>query len=281
MMLGVYFKKKQPKASFLKLKQSYTRNQNLFLIKLFKNVKKLIYLLSTLALIYVFVTTIACKHEPTVSPIVIVVPKDTVIVIRKDTVIGWKCSADSVYFLYDVQPVLISACSQSGCHDAGTRASGYQLTDYINTMKKGVVAGQANSSKVYAEMANGSMPPRSSGITMTAAQKAVVQKWINQGAKNLSCNPSFGVCDTLAVKFATFVMPIVQNQCVGCHGATNPSGGISLTNYTQIKASVQTGKFWGSIKQLVGYSKMPVGGRLSDCELSKMDAWIKRGALNN
>ena len=246
--------------------------------------KQLIYLSSAMMLIYILSVTTACKHEPVMPPVIktdtVVIKKDTVIV-RKDTVIGWKCSADSIYFLYDVQPILISACSQSGCHDAGTRASGYQLTDYISTMRKGIVPGLANSSKVYAEIFNGSMPPRSSGITMTQAQKDVVAKWINQGAKNLSCNPNFGVCDTTAVKFATFVQPIVQNQCQGCHGATNPSGGIALSNYTQIKASVQTGKFWGSIQQLAGYSKMPVGGRLSDCELNKMNAWIKRGALNN
>jgi uncharacterized membrane protein len=248
-------------------------------------VKKSFFLLSSLVLIYVFVSTMACKHEPTLTPAVIkkdtvVVPKDT-IVIRKDTVIGWKCSPDTVYFLYDVQPVLVSACSQAGCHDAITKASGYQLTDYTSTMKKGVVPGLANSSKVYAEMANGSMPPRGSGVVLTQAQKDIVAKWINQGAKNLSCNPNFGVCDTVAVKFATFIQPIVQNQCQGCHSATNPSGGIALSNYAQIKASVQTGKFWGSIKQLTGYSKMPVGSKLSDCELSKIDAWIKRGALNN
>jgi uncharacterized membrane protein len=201
--------------------------------------------------------------------------------VRKDPVIGWKCSTDTAYFLCDVQPILISACSQIGCHDALTKASGYQLTDYVQTMKKGIVAGQATNSKVYAEIFNGTMPPRSSGIKMTQAQKDMVAKWINQGAKNASCNPSFGVCDTVTVKFAGFIQPLVQNQCQGCHGATNPNGGISLTNYTQIKASVQTGRFWGSIQQSAGFVKMPVGSRLYDCELNKVNAWIKRGALND
>jgi uncharacterized membrane protein len=244
-------------------------------------VKKLFYLAATAALMYVCTLTVACQHE-IVAPTTTTTPTKTdTIVVRKDTIIGWKCSADTVYFLYDVQPILVSACSQTGCHDALSKASGYQLTDYVQTMKKGIVAGQATSSKVYAEIFNGSMPPRSSGITMTQAQKDIVAKWINQGAKNLSCNKSFGVCDTTTVKFAGFIQPLVQNQCQGCHGTTNPSGGISLTNYTQIKASVQTGRFWGSIQQLSGFVKMPVGSRLSDCELNKVNAWIKRGALNN
>lgn len=245
--------------------------------------KKILFLSTFMVLVYVLSITTACKHEPTISPTPIdtTTKKTDTVVIRKDTVIGWRCSPDTVYFLYDVQPVLISACSQSGCHDASTRADGYQLTDYASTMRKGVVAGQATSSKIYAVIANGSMPARGSGITMTQAQKDIIAKWINQGAKNLNCNPNFGVCDTTAVKFSAFVQPLIQNQCQGCHGATNPSGGISLTNYTQIKASVQGGRFWGSIKQLSGYSAMPVGGKLSACELNKIDAWIKRGALNN
>jgi uncharacterized membrane protein len=241
-------------------------------------VRKIVYLGAVVALFYLFTITVACKHDivaPTTP-----VPTDT-IVVRKDPVIGWKCSADTTYFLYDVQPILISACSQTGCHDALTKASGYQLTDYVQTMKKGIVAGQATSSKVYAEIFNGTMPPRSSGIKMTQVQKDIIAKWINQGAKNLSCNPSFGVCDTTTVKFAGFIQPLVLNQCQGCHGATNPNGGLSLTNYTQIKASVQSGRFWGSIQQLAGFVKMPVGSRLSDCELNKVNAWIKRGALNN
>ncbi len=191
---------------------------------------------------------------------------------------GWKCSADTVYFQYDVLPVLVSSCATSGCHDAPTRADGYQLTDYTSTMKKGISAGKATSSKVYTEIANGSMPLRGSGITMTTAQKDIIAKWINQGAKNLSCNPNFGTCDTTNIKYSTFVAPIVQNKCQGCHTSTPPL----LTNYNQVKASIQTGKFWGSITHASGYSAMPKSStKLADCELSKINAWIKRGALNN
>ena len=246
-----------------------------------KNISILLASVLTVVLLSIAVT--ACKHEPMVSTVTPVIPPKDTVVIPKDTIaqIGWKCSADSVYYAFDVQPILISACSQAGCHSVASAADGYRLTDYANTIKKGVIAGQANSSKVYTEIANGSMPPRSSGITMTQAQKDVVAKWINQGAKNLTCNPNYGLCDTVNVKFATTIQPIVQNQCVGCHGATSPSAGISLTNYTQINASVKTGRFWGSVAQLAGYVKMPTGSKLQTCELNKIDAWIKRGALNN
>jgi uncharacterized membrane protein len=240
--------------------------------------------LSSLILIGFILFNTACKHEAiisTVNPVLTV--KDSIITTPiKDTlpIIGWKCSADSVYFQYDVLPVLVSGCAQAGCHDAVTAESGYRLTDYVNTIKKGVIAGKATSSKIYAEMANGSMPPRGYG-TMTQAQKDIVAKWINQGAKNLSCNPNFGKCDTTNITFAAIVQPIVQNKCQGCHSGTSPSGGLALTNYTQVSASVKTGKFWGTIAQLAGFSPMPVGSKLQTCELDKINAWIKRGALNN
>jgi uncharacterized membrane protein len=229
------------------------------------------------------IATIGCKHEPLV--VVDTIKKDTTsiaTVILKNDSTGWRCSVDSVYFQYDVMPILVSACARSGCHDAITRESGYVLTDYANTMKKGVVAGKATSSKVYTEIVNGSMPPRGLGITVTAAQQATIAKWINQGAKNLNCNPNYGKCDTVGgAKFATFVQPIVKNQCEGCHIGTGAGGGIKLSTYTEIKASVATGKFWGSIIQASGFSAMPKGAKLSACELAKIDSWIKRGALNN
>ncbi len=237
--------------------------------------------LSLLALITTLI--IACKHEPTLYP----GTATTDVIIKTDTttvnnVSGWKCNADTAYFQYDVLPVLISSCATSGCHDAITREDGYQLTDYASTIKKGISAGRASNSKLYTEIASGSMPPRSSGITMTQAQKDIIAKWINQGAKNLSCNPNFGTCDSTNVKFSTFIAPLVQNKCQGCHTGTSAGGGIKLDSYATIKTSVQSGKFWGSIVHTTGYSQMPKGSaKLPQCELNKIQAWIKRGAINN
>lgn len=223
--------------------------------------------------------TSSCKHEPLGS----VNPTDTIITTPIDTiqgtsVTGWKCNADTVYFQYDVLPVLVSSCATSGCHDAITKEKGYILTDYANTIKKGISAGRATNSKLYTVIADGSMPPRGSNITMTQAQKDIVAKWINQDAKNLSCNPNFGLCDTTNIKFSTYVASFVQNKCQGCHSSQAPL----LTNYTQIKASIQSGKFAGSINHTAGFSPMPKGiAKLPNCDLSKINAWIKRGALNN
>ncbi len=244
---------------------------------------KRLFLVFSALMFTILIATVGCKHDSFIVPDTI--KKDTIsiaTIISKGDSTGWKCSVDSVYFQYEVQPILISACARSGCHDAITRESGYVLTDYANTMKKGIVAGRATNSKVYTEIVNGSMPPRGLGITVTAAQQATIAKWINQGAKNLNCNPNYGKCDTIGgAKFATFVQPIVKNNCEGCHTGTGAGGGIKLTTYAEIKASVATGKFWGSIVQASGFSAMPKGSKLSACELAKIDSWIKRGSVNN
>jgi uncharacterized membrane protein len=247
------------------------------------------YLFKTLFFCLIFFAfIIACKHEPleptgtsTGTTTTTTSTSTTTQVGSLTDATGWKCYADTAYFQYDVLPILNSACATSGCHDDLTKESGYQLTTYANTLKKGVSAGKATTSKLYTEMANGSMPPRGYPA-LTQVQKDIVAKWINQGAKNLSCNPSFGTCDTTNVKFASFISPLVVNKCQGCHSATNAGGGIKLDNYAAIKASVQTGKFWGSMVYLAGVSKMPkAADKLPTCELNKIKAWIDRGALNN
>lgn len=89
-------------------------------------------------------------------------------------------------------------------------------------------------------------------------------------------------CDTINVSFSQHISPYVNAQCAGCHGGNSPSAGISLTNYTEIKASVTNGTFGGSINHLSGYSPMPKGAAKTEaCMLSKINRWITQGAANN
>jgi hypothetical protein len=73
------------------------------------------------------------------------------------------------------------------------------------------------------------------------------------------------------VSFATDVLPIVQSKCMPCHGASGPSAGISLTNYTQIKA------IGSNLDNPSMYSKMSV----SAAQQTTIQAWLAQGSLNN
>jgi mono/diheme cytochrome c family protein len=117
------------------------------------------------------------------------------------------------------------------------------------------------------------MPP------LTAAQKAKIQKWINQGAKNNNC---IGSCDTSVFTYSGAVQSIMSNKCVGCHNPSNLGGNIDLSTYTAVKAVGLNGKLYGSIAHQAGYSPMPKNAaKLSDCEITQVQKWISAGSLNN
>ncbi len=218
----------------------------------------------------------ACKHQPQDIGIVII-PKDTIKppVDRFDST-GWRCSPDTAYYA-DIQAILIANCAMSGCHDAITKAKGVIYGDFATTKSKGALT------KIMREIsgANASMPPAPRPI-LPAVQVALIQKWINQGALEKVCNPNYGSCDTTLVKFSDYVSPLIQSSCKGCHNPNSTNGGINLTTHAEIKASIQTGKFMGSIKHTTGFSAMPKGGaKMSDCQIKKIQRWINLGALDN
>jgi hypothetical protein len=229
-------------------------------------------------LIAMWLSNDACKHLP--QNVVIVTPVDTTVVVKppvdKFDSTGWRCSADTAYYA-DIQAILTANCAMSGCHDATTHASGIIYTNFANTKTYGKVG------KIISEVSgnNPSMPPAPRS-PLTTSQIALIQKWINQGALNKTCNPSFGTCDTTIVKFADYVSPLIANSCKGCHNPNGSNGGINLTTYAEIKSYATLPKFMGSIKHLSGFSAMPKGGTmLSDCQIKKIQRWINLGALND
>lgn len=89
-------------------------------------------------------------------------------------------------------------------------------------------------------------------------------------------------CDTVNMKYATDVLPILQANCYSCHGNGNVSGGVSLGSYASVKTQADNGNLIGTITHAAGYPAMPQGAaKLSDCNINKIKAWIARGALNN
>lgn len=89
-------------------------------------------------------------------------------------------------------------------------------------------------------------------------------------------------CDTVNMKYAANVVPILQASCYGCHANGNASGGVSLGTYAGVKTQADNGNLIGVITHASGFPAMPQGGaKLSDCNINIIRAWIARGALNN
>lgn len=192
---------------------------------------------------------------------------------------GSTCSKDSVYYVNEIQPILLSSCAMSGCHDAATHKEGINVTTYAGVMKI-VKAGNANSSKLYTEIVrtdNDRMPPPPMAA-MPADQVAKIKTWINQGAKNNSCNG----CDVAQFTFSGTIQPMMSTKCQGCHNPNSLGGGIDLSTYAGIKSAALSGALYGSVSWASGYSQMPKGGsKMSDCEIQQVKKWVDAGALNN
>lgn len=88
-------------------------------------------------------------------------------------------------------------------------------------------------------------------------------------------------CDTVNMKYAANVLPIIQGNCYSCHGNGNVSGGVSLDSYDKLKTQAASGKLLAVITHAAGVPPMPQGGKLSDCDINKIRSWINRGMLNN
>ena len=235
--------------------------------------KKIIGLQQLGFLVGILVTIIlvgSCIHEPFIDPFAL----------NEGQPSTPGCVSDGlVCFESSVLPIFLSSCAKSGCHDAKTKEAGYVLDNYNNIVRKGISPGNANNSKLYNVLSAGGedqMPP---DAPLSKAQKDSIAAWINQGAKNtVDCNCS---CDATKFTYASIIQPLINSNCVGCHKPGSLGGNIDLTSYSLVKVQVDNGKLLGSVTHAVGYSPMPQGSKLSDCQISQIQSWINAGALNN
>jgi cytochrome c553 len=89
-------------------------------------------------------------------------------------------------------------------------------------------------------------------------------------------------CDTTNVSFSNDVFPIIENNCISCHGTDNPPLGIVLNNYSAIRDVAESGRLLGAIRHESGYTPMPQNApKLEECKIAAIEAWINRGMPDN
>ena len=183
----------------------------------------------------------------------------------------------AICFERDILPIFNSKCAMSGCHDAGTAAEGYDLSNYSKIVGDGIVKGKPGKSEIYEEIEDGEMPPK--GYTkLTDAEKQMLYDWIADGAKNgINCAVK---CDSAVSGFTAVIQPMMTKYCEGCHAYPNASAQVELSGYIGVKNAINQ----GLLKSMdhSGYYPMPKGGaKLSDCEINQVRNWIQRGAPND
>ncbi|MDX1981525.1 MAG: PSD1 and planctomycete cytochrome C domain-containing protein [Bryobacteraceae bacterium] len=98
----------------------------------------------------------------------------------------------------------------------------------------------------------------------------------------------FAVTLSANTSFTRDVLPILQRNCVGCHGNAQQMSGFSLSKRESAirggsqGAAIVPGKSGESalIRRVTGVLQpsMPVGGKLSDMEIATLKKWIDEGA---
>ena len=233
------------------------------------NSRKYLFGFLFVAVAITIVSISSCKHDPYISP-------------NNTPTISTTCDSDTVYFQNEILPILVSNCATSGCHDNVTAKKGVVLTSYatiINTAE--INTANPSESKLYSVMVKSGddrMPP-SPASPLSSSQTASVLKWIEQGALNNQCNEDSTGCDTSNVTFAGSVDPIFQKNCYGCHQQPNPANNIDLKNWDDIATIVNNGSLVGSVKHSAGYSPMPKGYNLTDCEVAIIVKWANDTTL--
>jgi hypothetical protein len=90
------------------------------------------------------------------------------------------------------------------------------------------------------------------------------------------------ICETTSMSYKEDISPIITQNCFACHRNNSTISSLSLEGYDNLLSQVESGSLVGTIKHLSGYSPMPQGlSKMSDCNISKIEAWIAQGALNN
>ncbi len=242
---------------------------------------KVLKLTSFVFFVIVLLQINACKSEPFVIEVpgeVTSIDTGTIISIVETDL----CDNGVISFQYEVLPILVAGCAYDGCHSTASHEDGVIMDNYNKVMKE-VNAGNPNDSKLYETITENPNdedfmpPPPADGLT--AAQINIIKTWIDQGANNTDCKTP---CNSDNASFTNNVMPIIRDQCYGCHQPNNSQGNINLEDYDHIRTFAGNGTLLGSIKHTLGYAAMPpAGNKLTDCQVATINNWIVEGAQNN
>lgn len=233
-------------------------------------------------LILAIVAAQSCKHTPFDPMIEEVLTTDSNLVFGPSE---GACDPDTVYFERDVLPLISSVCGS--CHKPGGQNDGLLLTNYDEIMQYGEISpGNPGGSELYEVITETDpdkrMPPPPASA-LAQADIDMIRKWIDQGAKNNTCNyDTVGTvdgCDPSGVSFTNNVSSILSaNGCTGCHSG----GSIILNTYAGVKTVADDGRLLGSIKHESGYRAMPDGGgKMDSCDIATIEVWINEGANDN
>jgi cytochrome c553 len=195
--------------------------------------------------------------------------------------INFNCTHDvantDVCFQKNILPIFVTKCANQGCHNATDKEAGYDFSNYEGIMKA-VKAGHPLLSEAYTTI-KGNNPSMPVGGKLSSDEVLYIKAWISMGASNTT---ACGItCDSTNFTYSQGVKPILNTWCVSCHSGSNKSGGVDLSTYIGVSASVANNKLIGSINHTAGFSVMPPANKLSACDITIIQKWVTAGNLND
>lgn len=104
-------------------------------------------------------------------------------------------------------------------------------------------------------------------------------------------HPAAAPCDTTGtVSFANDISPIMLHSCgsgnSNCHNTDGSTSLYGLGTYADVISTINnSGRFLETITHSTSINSakwMPLGsGKINDCSIQKIEAWLNRGKLNN
>lgn len=86
-------------------------------------------------------------------------------------------------------------------------------------------------------------------------------------------------CDTSSVTYSATIAPIMSQNCNSCHSGGSPAAGVNTDSYAGVKLIADNGSL---VNTTTGATKlMPTSGKMDDCTVAKIGAWVSAGAQNN
>ncbi|MEO8771305.1 MAG: hypothetical protein ABI402_14515 [Ferruginibacter sp.] len=90
------------------------------------------------------------------------------------------------------------------------------------------------------------------------------------------------VCDTINVTYSSSILPILRDNCYRCHAGSSTVGPFNLDSYNDVAIRAASGELRGAVNHLSGFVPMPKdAGKLSDCNVAKINKWLDDGFPNN
>ena len=81
------------------------------------------------------------------------------------------------------------------------------------------------------------------------------------------------------ITYETHISTVMTNNCISCHGGSNPQGNLLLENYNLVRNSAENGTLIQRINDVA--NPMPPAGLMPASTRALLDEWVQNGYLEN